>query len=176
MKTFRQYSQLNHIPYNRTRCVYDIDTPDEIVAILEKLIHSDKRIRVFYGDTNRADFESVHGRTPNIGEDWGEENDVVGYVGKSTGAYPIPLLIKNNRSLGGGGFLDSCIVRILINGKEVYRHPNYYNRYDKAEVKLSDIPQYSHMVVTERGIEARFKSEKSAKNWLKFMCGERMCK
>lgn len=174
MATFRTNSA-----GQKTQCVYHIDTPDSVVTILESLLnsHRTKRIRLFYGDTNRADFESVHERLPDAGADWGEENDVSGYIGRSIGTYPIPLLIRTKNSSGGGGIIDSAIVRIFVDGREVYRHENYHNNYDNATIVSSDLPQYTHAVQSESGeIQAHFHSEKSANNWLKFMQGKRMSK
>ncbi len=173
MATFRKTSK------GKTQCVYDIDTPDSIVAILESLLnsHRTKRVRLFYGDTNCANFESVHGRLPDVGKYWGDEYDVNGYIGKSTGLQPIPLLIKTKSSAGGSGILDSSIVRILVDGQEVYKHPSYHSIYENAVIEESDFPEYAIAVKSESGeIQARFHSEKSAKNWLEFMRGNRQCK
>lgn len=153
------------------------DTPESVIKWLESAAKYGYRIRLFYGDTERDDFEEVHGHKPDLGKDWGEEYDVTGEVGISTGREPIPLLIHNSRSTGGGGILFDCIVRLFVNGHEVYKHPNYHSRFDSAEVKPSELaPEYSHAVVIEGSEEARFHSEKSAKNWLAFMRGERMSK
>jgi hypothetical protein len=56
-----------------------------------------------------------------------EENDVTGYVGKSTGNQPIPLLVHNSRSFGGGALLDHCIVKVtdIATGRTLYQHPRY---------------------------------------------------
>ncbi len=156
---------------------YHSETPQAVRNWLEILMNTDRRVRIFYGDTERSDFERVHGRKPEPGKDWGEDNDVIGTIGQSTGLKPIPLLIANKRSMGGGAVMDNCIVRLIVNGCEVYRHPNYHSSFDNAVVMESELkPKYSHAVVTNEGEVARFHSEKSAKNWLAFMRGERMAK
>lgn len=168
---------------NRDRTTqYKSETPEIIKRWLERVMHTDRRIRLFYGDTDTADFESVHGRKPDIGKDWGEEYDVTGTVGRSTGLKPIAILLNNSRSIGGGKIMDDRIVRMLVQGRngwqEAYRHPNYHSELDNAKVIQSELaPQYSHTVVTNDGQEhARFHSEKSATRWLAFMRGERMSK
>lgn len=76
------------------------------------------RIRIHYGEN---------------GQDWGETNDVAGYIGRSMGWGPNPvrarLLIHNRRSLGGGPVNANSLVRIRFAnrkaGGDLYRHPNY---------------------------------------------------
>jgi hypothetical protein len=93
---------------------YDARTSDEVVRVLEEARKNRTRIIVDYGDTE-------------TGQSWREEFDVTGYVGRSTGSIRIPLLIYNSRSSGGGGILDSSIVKITTSsGKRVlYSHENY---------------------------------------------------
>lgn len=160
---------------------YYEDTDIDVVIRLDSLIHTDTRVRIFYGDTERQDFESVHGHKPDPGKDWGEEYDMIGTIGLSTGTKPITLMLNNSRSMGGGAILTDSIVRIIIKRsygwQEVYIHPNYHSKYDNALVIEADLPEYSHMVVSEDGeIQARFHSEKSARNWLAFMQGNRFSK
>jgi hypothetical protein len=97
---------------------YNLDTSDEMVAILQKLRASQERIRVHYGYT--------HGK--DAGRDWMEEHDVRGRISRSIGARQIPLLIYNARSMGGGGILTDCIVKITATngGRVIYQHPKYY--------------------------------------------------
>jgi hypothetical protein len=143
---------------------YHEETPERVKALIERLIHSGERVRLFYGDQN-------------TGRYWGDEYDVTGTIGRSGGTQPIPILLANSRSHGGGGILDHCIVRMLVNGVEVYRHPNYNSEFESATVRPSELPEYSHAVYTEEGGEvARFHSERAAVNYLAFMRGERMSK
>jgi hypothetical protein len=102
---------------------YHIETPDRIIEIIEEALHSDRTIclRLCLGDTVS-------------GKDWGETNDVTGYIGRSTGDIKVPLLLKSKRSSGGGSLLDHCIIKIYIvrghtycpSYHEVYRHPKYH--------------------------------------------------
>lgn len=145
-----------------------------IDSYLSKVCHTGKRVRIFYGDTNRPNFEKIHGRKPDAGLDWNEEYDVTGYVGRSTGSKPIYILLANSTSNGGGAISSDCIVRLIVDGHEIYRHPNYHNKYDSAMIVPSELPEYSHAVLIPGDREvARFHSEKSAKRWLDFMNGRR---
>lgn len=94
---------------------YHAETRDKVIEILESARIDRERIRVYFGDTQ-------------TGKDWGEVNDVTGYVGRSTGPIKIPLLVHNSRSMGGGALLDHCIVKIeTTKGKRVlYQHENYH--------------------------------------------------
>lgn len=97
---------------------YHKETPDQVIEILEgsRLSYREKRLRVHYGDTK-------------TGKDWMEQYDIMGYVGRSMGPIKIPLLIHNKRSMGGGGMLDHCIVKITETVKPhkvLYQHPKYH--------------------------------------------------
>jgi hypothetical protein len=167
--------------YSGYEVVWDADTPAKVIDWIEYAQRYGKRVRIFMGDTERADFEKVHGRKPDPGKDWGEEYMVTGTIGISTGWKPCALLIHNSRSMGGGAISTNCIVRMLIEGHEVYRHPNYHNKFDSAEVVVSELaPEYSHAIKVSEGDYlgeiARFHSERAAKNHLAFMRGERMSK
>ncbi len=95
---------------------YHIGTSDEIIKILERMREQHVRLLLDYGDTE-------------TGQSWGEVHDVAGYIGRSLGPTKIPLLIYNERSQGGGGILDDCIVQILTSRdrRVIYKHPTYKN-------------------------------------------------
>jgi len=88
---------------------YKDDTPTKVIDILEaaRLNHVEDsygrpvrgrlRLRLHYGDIK-------------TGHPWGDSE--TGQIGRSTGTVKIPLLIKTRRSMGGGGILDNCIVKI----------------------------------------------------------------
>ncbi|MCK5563674.1 MAG: hypothetical protein KAJ07_00370 [Planctomycetes bacterium] len=96
---------------------YCQDTSKEMIAILERLKANQTRARFHWGDTK-------------TGKDWGDVWGVRGTIGRSTGRIKIPLLIHNSRSLGGGGMLDHCIVKITYANKKdggtIYQHPKYH--------------------------------------------------
>lgn len=94
---------------------YFEETSDDMIRILEDIRKSGERVRFHWGDTA-------------TGLDWGDEYDVAGTIGRSTGPIKIPILIHNRRSTGGGGILTHCIVKIVkTKGKGViYIHPTYH--------------------------------------------------
>jgi len=146
---------------------YHDETPASVIGWLETSRQRGQRIRVFYGDTD-------------TGRDWMEENDTMGMVGRSMGPCKIPLLVKTRRSLGGGGILDNCIVRITTkdrNGKitDVYQHPNYHTNRLKVLARNDD---KGNTFAAYRGglIYASFKTEAKARRWLAFIKGERNSK
>lgn len=89
-------------------------TPMEVMETLLKARRKGTHIRLFYGDTT-------------TGKSWNDIHDVRGYIEMSTGTKPIPLLVYNKRSLGGGGILADCIVAIRESRGEkfLYKHPNF---------------------------------------------------
>lgn len=138
-------------------------TNDKVKAILSSVYNSGQRIRIVYGDTE-------------TGKDWLEENDVTGTIGRSTGVKKVPLLIANSRSYGGGAILDHCIIKIVTtDGKYVLYEHETYNQ-PKLEIKDSDHKDYNFLVTADGNAHARFKSEKSAKNYVSFLQCKRMCK
>lgn len=141
-------------------------TPEAIVDRLEDARINRYRIRLFLGD-------------PKTGRDWGEENDVIGYVARSTGTIKIPLLIHNSRSMGGGAILDECIIKIMVGRRTVYQAPGY--QCGKYEIKREDDQGafnkgYLWKVLRDGETTARFKTNAAAERWAKFMKGERHTK
>ena len=87
---------------------YHIETSREVIEILEELRQKQVRIELDYGDTK-------------TGRSWGEVHDIKGRIGRSNGEIKIPILLYNNRSLGGGAILDHCIIGIKsTNGGHVW--------------------------------------------------------
>lgn len=128
---------------------YQKETPDEVIRVLENARKSGKKIKIYYGDKE-------------TGRDWLEEYDTVGTVGRSTGTYKIPLLIKTSRSTGGGGILDSSIVKIkdASSGVVLYKHPKY--QQPTVEIVPSDMEGYTHNTIVNGELRGRHKSLKSA--------------
>jgi hypothetical protein len=96
-------------------CLFSGESFDnvDVMQALERANNTGTRIRIWYGDTN-------------TGLAWAEENDVVGYVGRSTGKIKAPLLIQNKRSADAGIIVHSCIVRIdTTQGRTLYKHRNF---------------------------------------------------
>lgn len=141
---------------------YHAGTPKAVREVLDRLIESRTRVRIYLGDTV-------------TGCSWLEEHDVVGRIGRSTGITKIPLLIAEGED-GGPGLLDHCIVRIqnARTGKDLYRHPSYHTP-EMWVAYSEDEPKYPVAVEVEgKGTVARFKDSTRAQRWVEFMKGQRM--
>jgi len=143
---------------------FNDETSDKVKECLEHCYNSKLRIRIWYGDTK-------------TGVSWMEEYETMGTIGRSTGQQKIPLLIKNSRSNGGGGILCHCIIRIdVISSKRtIYKHPLFnVPLLTVATNNDNDTKnKYPFIVLKNNGLQARFKSEKQAKNYIDFMLGNR---
>lgn len=94
---------------------YNIQTPDDMVRLLEAHRRTKTRMRFHWGDIQ-------------TGKDWGEEHDIKGHIGLSRGSEArYPILVYNARSMGGGAILTHCIVKITRSKGNalIYQHPNY---------------------------------------------------
>ena len=160
---------------------------ERVEAILTPCVGTRKRVRFFYGSV-------VDGR------DWADENDVSGYIGRSIGREPCLLLLGNSRSIGGMAILTHCILRLIIDSREVYRHP----LYQPIQWECKDVdPKYAwcacgacdgewvfavHSLAGNRceplpfevwrdgSIHARFRSAAARDRWLQYMSGRRMAR
>lgn len=138
---------------------FHAETAPAIRETLARLPRS-QRVRVFYGDTK-------------TGKAWPEENDVMGYIGRSTGAHRVPLLIHSRASSGGGAILDHCIVGIVCTGSGawLYKHP----QFNPGEWKTAPgtVDGYAVDVLHNGSIHARFKTAARGPRYCAFMRGER---
>ena len=135
-------------------------TSGGIAVLLNRLTESKKRVRIVYGNTT-------------TGEDWLQEYDVIGSIGKSTGTNQIPLLISNSRSTGGGAILEDCILKIVdVKSKKVlYQHDKY------IAPKFDIVPSIvGYSVAVDGNVQANFKTIKQAQNYIDFMLCKRMSK
>ncbi len=129
---------------------FDAGTPKAVSDILLRYMgNRNQRIRIFYGD-------------PKTGKDYGEEYDIMGYVGRSTGQVKIPLLINNANSSGGPGILDGIIVRITVDKRNVYLHPTY----------TCNVVVKGTEVYLNGKIHARFKTAEKANKYASFLRGD----
>ncbi len=151
---------------------YHDTTPRPVIDALESARESDARVRLFTGD----------GKT---GREWYDEWHVIGRIGRSTGPICIPILTHSNRSHGGPAILTDCIVRLIVNGREVYRHPKYkpsvftvraLRADEKCGGKLLRRMGYTHTAAINGETQANFKSLAKAQRWVAFMKGERLSK
>lgn len=143
---------------------FNNETSDGVKQCIEYCYNSKLRVRIWYGDTD-------------TGVSWLDEYDTMGTIGRSTGRQKIPLLIKNSRSSGGGGILCHCIIRIdVISSKRtIYEHPLFYvPLLTVATNNDNDTKNKYPLIVSKNNeLQARFKSEKQAKNYIDFMLGNR---
>lgn len=143
---------------------YHIETPRQVIDVLESARHSKQRLRLHYGDQE-------------TGRDWLEEHDVVGYIGRSTGPIKVPLMIHNRRSLGGPALLDRCIIKIRSTGKHggvLYQHPNYHTEtftFESCRLALPDGRVLTCAVLVNGQEHARFETEAMARRWVARMTG-----
>lgn len=140
---------------------YHDTVPRAVITALEKARASGARVRLFIGDND-------------TGECWGDEHDVTGRISRSMGPIKVPILLRNSNSSGGSAILCDCIVRLMVDGRDVYRHPDY--RLPEYTISPSKLNEYKCEVADKKGTVARFKTEQSAINWIAFMRGERTCK
>jgi hypothetical protein len=140
---------------------FEPDTSKEVQRVLEKVRGNHTKIRVHYGDTS-------------TGKAWLEENDVLGFVGRSAGTLKTPLLMSDRNTRFGDAMLTNRIVRIqdAKTGADLYRHPNYNT--PKMVIVSSDIEGYAATVQVDGKVQARFSSSAQAKGYVAFMKGEAM--
>jgi hypothetical protein len=118
------------------------------------------RIRLWYG-------------SPETGRDWCEEHDVVGYVSRTTGSIKVPVLIYNDRSLGGPAITCENIVRIdWCDGTPLYRHPNFQSVLEEAYVAAPVNGRWS-VCLPGGAVHATFDTRLQAEKWIDFMTGKR---
>jgi hypothetical protein len=139
---------------------YDERTLPEVITVLEAARQNRTRLHVSFGSTE-------------TGEDWLEEFDVHGYVGRSMGPIKVPLLVANRRSLGGGALLDHCIVRIRTSagGRVLYQHKKYHHGSleicRKAEpVRLDDGRVLTVDVLRDGELHASFENIEKTRRWV----------
>ncbi len=139
---------------------YHKETPERIKQTTDTALLKRFRVRVWYGDTK-------------TGKAWNEENDVTGYIRRSTGALPIPLLVHNSRCSGGSVLLEHRIIRIddISTRITVYVH----KKFDAGlwTVEKNDMNGYAEIALCNGKIHARFKKLGQAKRYCQFMIGER---
>jgi hypothetical protein len=135
---------------------FDTRTPHKVCEVLSSLANHQprERVRLWVGDTE-------------TGKPWAEEYDVMGYIGRRTGAYKIPLMVNNARSIGGGAILDHCVLKITRGGVTLYQADNF---------KMYDVRANGKQVFIDGVLHANCKDEKQAQRLAGFMAGTRNAK
>lgn len=90
---------------------FHINAPLKLCNEIIRLYKNQERIIIDYGDIKT-----------NIS--WKERNDIIGRIGRSTGGLKIPLLIYNNRSLGGSAILTNGILSIKTSKGKILLYKN----------------------------------------------------
>lgn len=139
---------------------------EKLWKVLSSLVHSDRRVRIWYGDTE-------------TGRSWNEEYEVTGTIRRSKGKIAIPLLLKTSRSCYGGALLDDCIIRIddIKEKRTIYKLDNFHVE-DMKVYEIGDA-NFKYQVAKlsedsgEWEVQASFKTEQQAHNYVAFMRGKR---
>ena len=139
---------------------------EKLWKVLSSLVHSGRRVRVWYGDTE-------------TGRSWNVESEFAGPVGRRNGKIAIPILIKNSRSYGGA-LLDDRIIRIddIKEKRTIYKSDNFHVEDMKVYEIFGDA-NYKYRVAKlsedsgEWEVQANFKTEQQAHSYVAFMRGER---
>lgn len=136
------------------------DALPEVCKVMDRCIKNGARVRLFYGDT-------VTGR------DWGEENDVLGTVGRTTGPLKSPILIPKGEH-AGTTILEHRILKIMDadTHRVLWTHEQY--QAPLFSIKEDSTPKYSFAATMDGQTKARFQSFAKAAAWVAFMSGECM--
>lgn len=165
--------------------------PTQVQQALESAYRSKRRVRIWYGFTESHIQTGVE--RDSVGRSWGDDFDVTGTVGRSTGQVKIPLLINNTRSTGGTAILVNSIVRIddIASRTHLFKHPAFRSGFERSEPVRMNGPTrtgspsvdklyaegYRYEVANDRGqVISRHKTFASAQNYIDFQNGERYSK
>lgn len=156
-------------------------TDADVARILLKAIDSEEEriLRIFVGN-------------PATGYDWCEENDVTGFIGRSTGTFKVPLILEALRTSTGAieparyGDSIACqkVIRIIdvLSGKELFRNEKYQMprfQVEPASDLLTKVG-YSFSVMRDDMKDkptvnvANFKSLYAAEDYVAFMKGHKV--
>lgn len=147
---------------------YNSETPNEVIELLELARKLNYYVWFRLGDMN-------------TGQDWMDDFDTCGFVSRSTGPIKIPILLANRRSMGGGGILTHCIVKLVVNGGGRKRtwQSTVYQKPELLAIYSDDGKDNGLWVVRKlpgKEIVARFKTAAKARRWVDFITGRRLNK
>lgn len=140
------------------------DTPPKVAEVIHAAYCQrnlpEGRVRIWCGDVK-------------TGRAWEEEYDVTGTVGRTTGAWKVPILVARAGALDGQEIPTAHIVRIsCTDGRTLYKHPKFHTGLEQAYVNVDNVVCLPGGAVHAGG----FKSRESAQRWLDFMNGKRFNK
>ena len=140
---------------------FHLSTPIEVRRILERYRITGNPIRIFYGNRD-------------TGQDWLEENDVLGIVSRSEGILKVPILLESLAALQGSALLDHCVVKLVdvTSRRVVWTHPRY--RCPAFQIVADPSDERCYAVLVHERLHARFSSYAKAAQWVAFMAGECM--
>lgn len=134
---------------------YHAETAPELIRHLERAREEGRKVRLFYGDAE-------------TGRDWLEEHGVEGRLGRSMGPLKVPLILAP-RANHGSALLDHCIVRLRVDGQDVWRHPGYHQgRFELADSGLASHP---FAVEVDGAPQANFKTALARQKYFDFITG-----
>lgn len=160
---------------------YPVLTPDDVIKAVEHAKAGRYRVRVFIGYTE--EYAKRTGSDPErpLGTAWPEEFMVTGYIGRTTGQIKSPILVHNERSMGGCIISTDCIVGLKVNGCAggwLYRHKAFNaGNFMLVEADPDNIARRDDGLFYEvhnfGEVQARFNTREKAQRYIQFMRGER---
>ena len=140
---------------------------EKLWSVLSSLIHSGRRVRIWYGDIE-------------TGRSWCDEFEITGRIGRSAGRISFPIMVNNSRSCGGMALIDDRIIRIDVikEKRTLYKLDNFHVE-DMKVYEIFGNANYKYQVAKlsedsgEGEVQASFKTEQQAHNYVAFMRGER---
>ena len=112
--------------------------------------------------------------TPKTGKDACWSNEMTrGVVARAASPIPWPILLLSKDATGGQHLPDYRIVRMSIDGRDVYRHPTYH--LPKFEIRQLLVPAFPdmHVELLADGVHmANFPTLEAAKKWIWYVRGE----
>lgn len=137
--------------------------PDALPAVckvIDRCITNGTRVRLFYGDTD-------------TGRDWGEENDVLGTIGRSAGPLKSPILVPKGEH-AGTTITEHCLVKLM--DADTRRVLWVHERYQTPTFSITEdaAPKLPFKATMNGQSKARFASFAKAAAWVAFMSGECM--
>ena len=139
---------------------HDSDALPEVCKVIDRCFRNGTRVRLFYGDTE-------------TGREWGEENDVLGSIGRSVGPLKSPILILKGEH-SGTTILEHCLLKIMdANTRRILW---VHDRYQTPTFSITEdaTPKLPFKGTMNGQSKARFASFAKAAAWVAFMSGECM--